>query len=127
MAQAALETGWGRSVIQDANGNSSHNLFNIKADHRWSGETVSKVTLEYKNGIAHKVKAPFRTYESYEDSFKDYVQFIHSSPRYADAVKAGDDSTKYLTELQKAGYATDPEYARKIDRVMSEIQHDYKG
>jgi flagellar protein FlgJ len=118
IAQAALETGWGRHMIRRPDGSSSHNLFNIKADHRWDGERASVDTLEYEQGAAVKKKANFRAYGSYRDSFNDYVEFLRSSPRYQGAL----DETQgggYFAELQKAGYATDPNYAEKISSVMS--------
>lgn len=118
LAQAALETGWGKSVIRDGDGNSSFNLFNIKADHRWSGEQVSKNTLEYRDGVAQQERAQFRRYGSYEESFDDYANFIAGSPRYRDALQAAAEPNAYVKELQRAGYATDPAYAAKIERIM---------
>jgi len=122
LAQAALETGWGRAVIRHANGDSSHNLFNIKADGRWSGDGVVKSTLEYRDGIAQQEKARFRAYDNFQDSFDDYVSFIKSSPRYAAALQVAGNGEKYLQQLQQAGYATDPSYANKILDIM---QRDY--
>jgi flagellar protein FlgJ len=118
LAQAALETGWGQHVIADADGQSSHNLFGIKADQRWQGDTASTTTHEFIDGRKITIKAPFRAYTSIEDSFDDYVQFVQDSPRYQEALAAesGDD---YLQALQAAGYATDPRYAEKISRIAS--------
>ncbi len=118
MAQAALETGWGKAVIQRPDGSSSHNLFNIKADHRWDGARVFKDTLEYRDGIAAKERAPFRAYESYAASFDDYVNFLQGNPRYRDALAQSADPVAFVRELQRAGYATDPAYARKIEDIM---------
>lgn len=118
IAQAALETGWGRTVIQHVHGRSSHNLFGIKADTRWDGASVNVATLEYRDGVASKERANFRSYASYEQSFADYVNFIKSQPRYRDALAHGGDATRYLTELQNAGYATDPRYADKIGSIL---------
>jgi len=122
LAQAALETNWGRAVIRHADGNSSHNLFNIKADGRWPGDAVTKSTLEYRDGIGKHEKARFRAYDSYQDSFNDYVKFVKSNPRYQSALQQAGDAKKYLHQLQKAGYATDPLYANKIIDIM---QRDY--
>lgn len=119
IAQAALETGWGRHMIRRPDGSSSHNLFNIKADHRWDGEKVGVDTLEYEQGAAVKKKANFRAYDSLRDSFNDYVEFLSSSPRYQAALNGAGDGGGYFAELQKAGYATDPNYATKISSVMS--------
>jgi len=117
LAQAALETGWGKHVMKRGYG-SSHNLFGIKADHRWDGEQVKVSTLEYKDGVAMKTRAAFRSYESFADSFNDYVAFVSDNPRYANAVAAADDAKAYFRELQQAGYATDPQYADKIARIL---------
>jgi flagellar protein FlgJ len=114
LAQAALETGWGRSVIKNSDGSSSFNLFNIKAGKSWEGQQNKVSTLEYENGVMKKERAGFRSYDSYQESFNDYVNFIKSNPRYGDALKHADNSNRYLHELQKAGYATDPGYANKI-------------
>ena len=118
IAQAALETGWGKHISQDSSGKSSFNLFNIKADHRWSGDTVTVSTLEYRDGVAVREKASFRAYGSYEESFKDYLQFISESPRYQQALQRGDNGHEYAKALQVAGYATDPAYADKISNIL---------
>jgi len=119
LAQAALESGWGRSVIHNSNGSNSFNLFNIKADKAWQGKQAQVTTLEFDQGIAKKVNAGFRSYDSFEDSFRDYVDFIKSNPRYGDALKKAGNAQQYVHELQRAGYATDPKYA---DKVMSIYQ-----
>lgn len=120
IAQSALETGWGKKVIRDHHGNTSHNLFGIKADPHWRGQKISVGTLEYENGVAVRERAAFRAYDSVADSFDDYVNFIASNGRYDKALKAGDDPEGYLRGLQEAGYATDPRYAEKILRILSQ-------
>ncbi len=117
LAQAALETGWGRSVIHGGSGN-SHNLFGIKADERWDGDRASVSTLEFIDGVPVRRKDPFRAYGSYRESFRDYVDFLKSSPRYQEALAATDDPRAYFESLQQAGYATDPQYADKVMRVL---------
>lgn len=114
LAQAALESGWGRSVIKNGNGSNTFNLFNIKADKAWQGKQAQVATLEFDQGIAKKVNAGFRSYDSFEDSFRDYVDFIKSNPRYGDALKKAGNAEQYMHELQRAGYATDPKYANKV-------------
>jgi flagellar protein FlgJ len=114
LAQAALETGWGRSLIKNSNGSNSFNLFNIKSDKAWRGKQVQVPTLEFEQGIAKKVNAGFRSYASFQESFRDYVDFIKSNPRYSDALKQVGNGERYLHELQRAGYATDPNYADKV-------------
>ena len=119
IAQAALETGWGKYIIHQSNGENSHNLFGIKADNRWGGEIAKVSTLEYRNGLAKKEVAPFRVYDSYESSLKDYSQFVKDSERYKNAVSNGYSVKGYSEGLQKGGYATDPNYAKKIQRIAS--------
>jgi flagellar protein FlgJ len=121
IAQAALETGWGRAVNRYGDGRSSHNLFNIKADARWDGERVTVNTLEYRDGVAQRERAAFRAYDSYADSFDDYVQFLQNNPRYADALRVGHDAGQYTAALQDAGYATDPDYSAKIMRIAGDL------
>jgi flagellar protein FlgJ len=118
LAQAALETGWGGHVMRSAQGGSSHNLFGIKADQRWDGEQVRKETLEYQQDVAVRKRENFRSYNSYQESFQDYVAFLKQNPRYAEALRNTQDSEAYFRALQDAGYATDPNYADKILRVM---------
>jgi len=120
LAQAALETGWGKFITRDtASGASSRNLFNIKAHNGWEGDTVQVQTLEYRGGVPEKEQARFRAYDSYADSFSDYVSFLRSNPRYQQALEQGADPTRFVRELHNAGYATDPEYASKIERIFS--------
>lgn len=119
VAQAALETGWGSKVINKDDGASSHNLFGIKADHRWDGDTAKVQTTEYREGVRLQTSAYFRAYDSVEESMKDYVGFLKSDPRYAEALNNGSDPEKYFESLQAAGYATDPNYANKIVSIMS--------
>jgi len=118
IAQAALETGWGKFMIKGKSGN-SHNLFGIKAGKDWVGDKVVTNTIEYKNGTVQRIKAGFRSYKSIEDSVKDYVQFLKSDSRYNQAIRQADNPAMYAYELQKAGYATDPNYADKILRIMN--------
>jgi flagellar protein FlgJ len=124
VAQAALETGWGRHVVQTDRGESSYNLFGIKADSRWQGQRVRASTLEFKEGIAIRNQEMFRAYDSIAAGFDDYVNFLVTNPRYHDALAQAGDSLTYLQELQEDGYATDPRYAEKIRSIMS---HDSFG
>lgn len=114
IAQAALETGWGQKIIKDQQGGSSNNLFNIKADSSWSGEHIKKESLEFENGAMVKRTAPFRAYQSLSDSFNDYADFLSGNDRYQDALQNSSNVEHFLHGLQKAGYATDPQYAEKI-------------
>ncbi len=118
LAQAALETGWGGKIIQQEQRGSSYNLFNIKADRSWNGEKALLTTLEHVDGNMVRQRAAFRAYGSYAESFADYVDFLRTNPRYGAALlKTGDDRA-FVEALHGAGYATDPQYADKVWRVM---------
>ncbi len=118
LAQAALETGWGRHIMPSGKGDSAYNLFGIKTGRRWKGSSVNIGTLEYEQGVAVRKKDKFRAYDSFRDSFNDYVEFLQSNPRYSKALANTSDSKQYFKELQKAGYATDPRYAQKLTSVL---------
>ncbi len=119
LAQAALETGWGRYVPRDASGQSSFNLFGIKADSRWDGPAVSRTTLEFRDGVPQRESARFRAYESIAESVYDYARFLQSNPRYSEVGTVGSDVAAFARSVADAGYATDPDYAAKIERVAS--------
>lgn len=119
LAQAALETGWGKYPIAKEDGAASFNLFGIKADNRWQGDRAVVNTLEFRDGVAKREKAAFRAYDSFSQSFDDYANFLTSSERYKDALQAGDDASMFAASLQKGGYATDPKYAEKIENILS--------
>ena len=119
MAQAALETGWGRRAIRHEDGQPTFNFFGIKADTRWNGSEVQRMTREFENGNEVRTAASFRAYDTPASAFNDYVRFLKSNPRYADALQHGGDERRFVSGLQKAGYATDPAYADKILRVAN--------
>ncbi|WP_052481107.1 flagellar assembly peptidoglycan hydrolase FlgJ [Gilvimarinus agarilyticus] len=123
MAQAALETGWGKHLVRDDAG-SSFNLFNIKAGKSWSGDTVTVKTTEYADGEAQSVEAAFRRYGSLQESFSDYIELMQK-PRYQNALAQGKDAEAYVEQLQHAGYATDPQYANKLKSIMQ--REDFAG
>lgn len=118
VAQAALETGWGAHVMANRNGDSSYNLFGIKAGAGWSGDRVSRQTLEFENGVPQPQTAQFRAYPDVATVFTDYTDFLTDNPRYGDVRGHGNDVAGFANALQSAGYATDPEYADKITRVL---------
>jgi flagellar protein FlgJ len=120
LAQAALESGWGKREIRGSDGASSHNLFGIKATHDWKGPTVQVATTEYVDGVPQKTVASFRAYGSYDEAFADYAQFLTANPRYAGVLSSGDPE-KAAHGLQRAGYATDPEYGNKLVRIMRQV------
>ena len=119
ISQAALETGWGRKEIKHADGSPSFNLFGIKADANWKGPVAEVWTNEYIGGRMQRVKAKFRAYGSFEESFNDYARLITESPRYAGVVENAKNARGFAVGLQKAGYATDPEYANKLSAVIN--------
>lgn len=121
IAQAALETGWGKKIIQTEQGQSSNNLFNIKADSRWQGDKVNKETLEFVQGSMVKKKEPFRVYENLSQSINDYINFLSKSPRYQAALEKSGDVEHFVHGLQKAGYATDPRYAEKVLGTLKKV------
>ena len=118
LGQAGHETGWGKGEIRHKDGSAAYNLFGIKAGKSWTGKVAEVTTTEYINGVARKVTAKFRAYDSYEDSFRDYARLINDNPRYEKAREKVGSAVAYATELQKAGYATDPEYASKLSRAI---------
>jgi flagellar protein FlgJ len=122
VGQAGHETGWGQHEIKMRGGKSSNNLFAIKADSSWKGKVAEVTTTEYVNGVAEKRVAKFRAYDSYDESFRDYARMITKSPRYAQASQQTGSAFAFASSLQKAGYATDPNYANKLSRAIEATQ-----
>lgn len=118
IAQAALETGWGRHQIGKGGDVPSFNLFGIKAGSSWRGKTVEIMTTEYVDGKAQKQKDKFRAYSSYEEAFRDYARLLQNNPRYASVLKSR-SATAFAWGLQQAGYATDPNYAKKLLQIIN--------
>lgn len=123
LSHAALESGWGRHEIREHDGSTSHNVFGIKAGKNWTGRTVTAMTTEYVDGVAQKVRAKFRAYDSYEDAMVDYANLLRSNPRYADTMASthSHDAAGFAAGLQRAGYATDPGYAKKLVKIMNQM------
>jgi peptidoglycan hydrolase FlgJ len=119
VAQAAHETGWGKKAIRMADGSNSFNLFGIKAGAGWKGATTEIVTTEFIDGRAKKTAQRFRAYSSYDESFADYARLMKTSPRYRDVVANAETAHGFAQGLQRAGYATDPDYADKLGRVIN--------
>lgn len=118
VAHSALESGWGKSEIRRPDGSNAHNLFGIKAGASWQGETVDVTTTEYVDGQPQKMVEKFRAYGSYAEAFRDYAGLLRNNPRYA-AVIGSQDGTEFARKLQQAGYATDPQYADKLSRIIN--------
>ena len=119
LGQAGHETGWGKREIKGAGGENSFNLFGIKAGGSWKGKVAEITTTEYVDGVAKKQVAKFRAYDSYQDAFKDYARLMSDSPRYAKVMQQSHTPQAFASGLQKAGYATDPEYAAKLSRAIN--------
>ena len=117
LGQAALETGWGKRMIRNADGSNSNNLFGIKAGASWKGKVATAVTTEYVNGKPQTKVEKFRAYDSPADSFRDYANMIAKNPRYEKVIGSSDAAT-FAQGLQRAGYATDPNYAAKLTRLI---------
>jgi flagellar protein FlgJ len=118
LAQAALETGWGKRMARTADGNPSLNLFGIKADDTWVGPRAAANTVEYAGGVATQRQAAFRAYGSIEESVNDFANLLKNSPRYRHAAAAGPDAQAYVDGIGRSGYATDPEYAGKLNDIL---------
>ena len=119
LAQAALETGWGKHIIHDSTGKPSFNLFGIKDSKSWNGESVKINTLEVESGELVKRKEGFRSYSSFESSFDDFISSISENPRYEKAMEFVHDAKQFVRSIQEAGYATDPQYANKIINIFN--------
>ena len=119
MAQAALETGWGKRMPRNSDGTPSHNLFGIKADDNWSGPRVAADTVEFSGGVVTQKRTAFRAYGCVEDSVNDFAKLLSSSPRYREAVAGGASTQGYVAGIGKSGYATDPQYANKLNDILN--------
>jgi flagellar protein FlgJ len=119
LAQAALETGWGRRMPRNADGSSSLNLFGIKAGDEWTGARATADTVEFNDGVATPRRGVFRSYGSIEESVSDFANLLKNSPRYRQAIAGGADPQHYIDGIGKAGYATDPDYANKLSQILN--------
>lgn len=120
-SQAILETGWGRYIPVDIDtGKFSFNLFGIKGIG--TNGSVKIYTHEFVNGKKIRIIADFRAYHNYKESFIDYGKLILYNNRYKGAVKNRNDARKYIKELVKAGYATDPLYSQKVIQIAEQCK-----
>ena len=119
LAQAALETGWGQRMPRNADGSSSNNLFGVKAGEEWSGARATADTVEVLNGVASTRRTAFRAYGSIEESVNDFAKLLATSPRYREALSAGNDAKTYIASIGRSGYATDPDYANKLSQILN--------
>ena len=118
LGQAALETGWGKRMIRNSDGSNANNLFGIKAGPNWKGKVATAVTTEYVNGHAHQKVQKFRAYDTPADSFKDYARMLANNPRYDKVLDHAGDASAFAHGLQRAGYATDPQYGAKLSKII---------
>jgi len=112
ISQAGLESAWGTSALAV----NYNNLFGIKAKKWW--KSILLWTNEEINGKMIRKKEPFRIYDSIEESFRDYANFLIKNPRYANAFNYSNDPIKFAIEIAKAWYATDSNYASKLTSTM---------
>lgn len=121
-AHAALESGWGQRPLKIPGGASSHNLFGIKAGGSWDGAVSENATTEYVAGAAIKTRERFRAYPDAGAAFRDYAQMLIDNPRYKGALGVGSDARAFAQGLARGGYATDPAYAAKLERLATKLQ-----
>jgi flagellar protein FlgJ len=117
VAHSALESGWGKSEIRLPDGSPSYNVFGVKAGSSWHGPSVAAQTTEYENGVARSAREKFRVYASYKEAFQDYARMLSGHSRFS-GVLGQQDGAQFARSLQQSGYATDPDYANKLDRVI---------
>ena len=121
-AHAALESGWGSKPLKNARGETTHNLFGIKATGNWKGDSAASNTTEFIDGSAVKMVDRFRAYPSYAGAFRDYATLLRDSPRYAGVRDVGSDARAFASALKRGGYATDPAYESKLVQVAAQVK-----
>jgi len=121
LSQIALESGWGKSEIRGAGGERTHNVLGVKAGDDWKGPTVTATTTEYINGRPHKMNEKFRVYGSYKEALQDYADVLTGNARYAQALRGSQTASGFAHGMQRAGYATDPNYARKLLAIIKQM------
>src|ERR1700678_547566 len=119
LAQAALETGWGKRMARTADGTPSLNMFGIKAGEGWNGARAVADTVEFSGGVATQRRTAFRAYGSIEESVNDFANLLSNSPRYREAIAAGANAQAYVHGIARSGYATDPEYGNKLNEILN--------
>jgi flagellar protein FlgJ len=119
LAQAVLETGWGKRMARTADGSPSLNMFGIKADGNWGGARATANTVEFSGGVAVQRRAAFRAYASISDSVSDFANLLQSAPRYRNTLASGNSPQAYVASIRNSGYATDPDYANKLNDILN--------
>ena len=120
LSQAALETGWGQKVIGHAKGDSSHNLFGIKAQSL-SDPHVRISSREFDGSQWRDKLDRFKSYPDWQSSINDYLEKISSSDRYSQVLASGSDVGAFASAMGSSGYATDPNYAQKLLNVYEQV------
>ncbi len=122
ISQAILESGWGSSGLTAK----ANNLFGIKAFY-WSGKYVEMLTYEWYGGVKVEVKAAFRAYDSWDHSLEDHGKFLVENSIYSEAgFFNAKDHIGQAFALQRAGYATDPNYAVTLISLIEQYNlHQY--
>jgi flagellar rod assembly protein/muramidase FlgJ len=122
IAQAALETGWGRHLASGTGGRSSHNYFGVKSGTQWQGATATATTTEYDGAAASRVAQSFRNYQSVQQGVDDYVSLLQSRGSYRSALGSGSNAGAFAGALARGGYATDPEYVHKLMATTASVR-----
>ncbi len=115
IAQAILESNWGKSVLSTRH----NNFYGLKAGSKWKGETVNMATGEVFSGNHVTIHDNFRKYDSPEASIHDRIYWMYSLDRYK-PVATAKTPEEQARALQLCGYATDPHYAKKIIDIINE-------
>jgi flagellar protein FlgJ len=120
MAQAAVETDWGSKILHNQQGQPSLNIFNLKADPKWQGQTVKR--NPYQAQVENPQTAtPMKMYEDLPSAFGDYINFIQSKPQAKQALHTTKQPMAYLKALELIDFRTDPDYAKRVLRTMARI------
>ena len=114
-----------QGILESGNGNSSlsrvyNNHFGIKKGVGWTGKVVNLRTREVFDGKSTTITDGFRVYENAKDGFKDRNEFLRRNPRYSKAgVFTAKTPEEQIDALSRAGYATDPDYAKKLKSIIN--------
>ena len=120
LAIAALETGWGRHMITNQAGQNTHNYFGIKAQ-KSDDSFTSNTTQEFIDGESRTVVARFKSFKNLAHGMNGFADFILDNPRYSKALEHAQDPERFIKEIHKAGYATDPDYTTKALSILHQI------
>lgn len=114
IAQGALESGWGRHAP-------GRNLFGIKAGTSWRGDCTEQTTRECIDGRWIVITDRFRAYTDWQGSIDDHAELLCNA-RYRPALQYASDPVRYAVEVQRCGYATDPQYGEKLGQIIRQYR-----